>query len=380
VSTWRRDLAVFVAIGLAITALFADGTLDFATARVFYREDTRQHWPLGDQLPWSFLYGMAPWITASLVLGGLAALAYGWLRRRADWRQPAIFVLLAVVVGPGFLVNFIFKDHWERPRPRDVIELGGQLPYAPAPLPGEGGKSFPCGHCSVGFLYGLGWWIWRRRRPSWAAASLAVGLVAGTALGAGRLAAGGHFASDTVWSAFLAFGVAHFLYHYGLHVPRLGRFWPPLLALAAVLGGTGVLLALFVTPHGKEFGHETALASLPQAPKVFAVVARRANVEIVLVDSGSAVSAHGELHGFGLPGSRLEVRSEFSAQPAPTLRYVIEQHGWFTDLDASLSARVPGEGLERIVVRLQHGNVRIIKPGRIAIDVRTEKGSLRVIE
>ena len=386
---WRLDFTIFAVTAGVITLVFADGTLDFAAARLFYRDDPRQHWPLGNELPWSFLYGMAPWITASLVLGGLGALAYGWLRRRVEWRRHAVFVLLTVVLGPGFLVNFVLKDHWERPRPRDVIELGGQLPYVAAPLRGEGGKSFPCGHCSVGFLYAMGWWVWRGSRPSWAAASLAVGLITGAALGAGRLAAGGHFASDTVWSAFLAFGVAHFLYHYGLRIPlRLGRYGGLVLPIGAALGGIGVLLALFVTPHGTHFGRDTALASLPQAPQVFAVVARRANLEIVLVDSGEAVTAHGELHGFGLPGSRLEARSEFSAVPVPTLRYVIEQRGWFTDLDASMSVRVPAGGLERVVVRLQHGHVRIadttaaklLKAGRIQLDVRTEKGSLRVVD
>jgi hypothetical protein len=302
------------------------------------------------------------------------------------------------MLGPGLLINFLFKDHWERPRPRDVIELGGQLPYTPAPLRGEGGKCFPCGHCSVGFLYGIGWWLWRASRPGWARASLALGLVTGTALGIGRLAAGGHFASDTVWSAYLAFGVAHLLYHYVLRVPegstpaallsRLGRYAGPALALGAALGGAAVLVALFLTPHGSQFGRETPLASLPQAPKVFAVVGRRANVEIILVDTASAVAAHGELHGFGLPGSRLEMRSEFSAEPRPTLRYVIEQHGWFTDLDASLSVRLPLAELERIVVRLQHGHVKltdvtaakVVKTGRIQLDVRTERGSLRIVD
>jgi lipid A 4'-phosphatase len=39
-----------------------------------------------------------------------------------------------------------------------------------------------------------------------------LGLAVGFALGLGRMAAGGHFLSDVIWSALLALGLAHALY------------------------------------------------------------------------------------------------------------------------------------------------------------------------
>src|SRR5206468_8642951 len=62
------------------TILFAATPLDIAAARVFYRSDALDHWPLAKEPPWSVLYGLAPWITASLVIVGLAALAAGLVR------------------------------------------------------------------------------------------------------------------------------------------------------------------------------------------------------------------------------------------------------------------------------------------------------------
>jgi membrane-associated PAP2 superfamily phosphatase len=368
---WRFDLVIGIAILALITIVFAATDLDIAAARIFYRAESQEHWPLGGERPWSLLYAMAPWITASLVVAGFAAMGAGLVRGREDWRRDATLVLLAVVLGPGLLVNLVFKDHWHRPRPRDVAQFGGQLHYTPPPLRGEGGKSFPCGHCSVGFLYGVGWWLWRRRSPYLAAASLAIGLLAGTALGVGRMAAGGHFLSDIVWSALLAFGVTHALYHYVL---RTGRLLP----IFATLGGAGVLVALFATPHGTQIATEIPLASLAPAPKVFEFTARTANVEIIVVDSPrTQISVAGELHGFGLPTSRLVARSVFEREPIPKLRYVIEQHGWITDLDASLSIRLPVAQFERIVVRLERGNVKVIdastaqavKSGRLLLDL-----------
>jgi len=393
---WRFDLIVFMALGAMLTALFAATRLDITAAELFYSTDARDHWPLARHLPWSVLYRVAPWITASLVVIGLAALAAGFVRRISALRRHAVFVLLSVALGPGLIVNAVFKDHWDRPRPRDIVELGGQLQYAVAPLRGEGGKSFPCGHCSVGFLYALGMWIWERRRPLWAGGSLAAGLFAGAALGLGRMAAGGHFLSDVIWSALLALGVAHALYHYVLRIPAHGQglagpaaepapesgISHALSALAA-LGGVAVLLALFATPHGTDLQLQIQLASLPRPPEVFEVDARTANVEIVVTDTPAAVvSVAGELHGFGLPTSQLRARAEFADAPQPTLRYRVEQQGWFTDLDARISIQLPAGGFERIAARLEHGNItvtdatrtHVVDSGKVRLDLRTEDG------
>ncbi|HEX9395640.1 MAG TPA: phosphatase PAP2 family protein [Burkholderiales bacterium] len=396
---WRFDLIVFAAAGVAITLLFAITSLDIDAARIFYRAGARDRWPMGQQMPSTLLYRLAPLITASLVLGGLAVLAAGLLRRREAWLRQASFVLLSVVLGPGLLVNGLFKDHWERPRPRDVVEFGGQLHYSPPPLRGEGGKSFPCGHCSVAFLYAVGWWIWRRRRPYWAVASLATGLFAGAVLGVGRMAAGGHFLSDVVWSAFLALGLAHALYYYVVNVPAVdprrdasadARASSPriryALSILAALGGAAVLVAVFVTPHGTQISTEIPLAAAARAPRIFELIARTANVDITIVDApADQVSVAGELHGFGLPGSRLLARSEFEAEPIPTLRYRIEQHGWFTDLDGSVSIRLPAGRMERIVVQIERGNIEVtdatrshvVKSGKLQLDLRTKSGRVK---
>jgi lipid A 4'-phosphatase len=381
-------LVILLALAAAVTLLFAVTPLDLAAARVFYSPGALDHWPLARELPWSVLYHLAPWLTAALVISGLGMLAFGGSRRHG------IFLLLSVAIGPGLLVNTVFKDHWGRPRPRDVVEFGGPLRYRLAPLPGgEGGASFPCGHCSVGFLFAAGWWMWQRRRPVQAWGSLAFGLAAGLALGLGRMAAGGHFLSDVIWSALLALSVAHLLYHYVLRVPyyeslETGAMVPrgPIsraqrwIVAGAALGGLGVLLALFAAPHGTEL---SARIPLTAPPRTFEVSAQKANVEIAIVDAPTDhVSIDGELHGFGLPMSRLEARAELTP---PALRYRIEQHGWFTDLDGIVRARVPAGKLERIAVHLGRGNIRVtdatregvVRNGRIRLDLRTAAGRVQ---
>jgi lipid A 4'-phosphatase len=388
--------ALAAASGLA-TLLFASTPLDVSAARLFFRPDAADHWPLAHQAPWSLLYGAAPWITASLVLGGLLALAVGFLRDRVSWRRQAIFVILSVIVGPGLLINAVFKDHWDRPRPREIVEFGGPLQYVQAPLPGsESGTSFPCGHCSVGFLYGAGWWLWRKRKPWQARASLAVGLIAGLSLGAGRMAAGGHFLSDVIWSAILAYGICHVLYFHVLGLDRYDRAdvtasavlpsygrWDHVTAIVVSLGGLGVLAALFAIPHGSQIDATIPMSSLPGAPRVVIFEARSMNVDIVLIDPpGAAVTIVGELHGFGLPNSRLRAGYRIDPARGPALVYRVEQDGWFTDLDGAATMLLPADRVDRVVVRLNRGNIRVsdrtarrlVERGLVQLDLQTGRG------
>lgn len=402
---WQPDLAVAALIALGVTMLFALTPLDLQAARFFYRPEHLDHWPVAQRLPWSLLYQASPWVTGSLVIAGLVGLLAAALLHRPCWRWRALFVLLAVLIGPGLLINALFKDHWDRPRPRDIVQFGGALHYVAAPLRGEAGASFPCGHCSVGFLYGLGWWIWKRRRPWLAASSMGLGIAAGTALGLARMAAGGHFLSDVVWSALLAFGVAHALYYYVLHIPareaqargarappgrypqRAADLWQITLVAVAGAGGVGVLLALFAFPHGTTLNERIGLGSLPRAPQIFEIVARDVDVRINLVDSSApTVSVMGELHGFGLPTSRLDAVTQFQAAPVPKLIFRIEQRGWFTDLNGDATVQLPAAAVRRVMVRLERGNILVtdatrsgvVRSGQVRLDLRTGNGAVRV--
>ena len=397
---WLPELRTLLLAAALTTVTFAVTPLDIAAARLLYRPNASDPWPLAKR-PWgAALYGAAPWVTASLVLVALAMLAVALSRRHDRLRREAVFLLLAVVVGPGLLVNAVFKDHWHRPRPRDVVELGGSLAYVPAPLrgSGEGGGSFPCGHCSVGFLYGAGWWLWKERHRARARVSLGAGILAGSALGVGRMAAGGHFLSDVVWSALLAFGVAHTIWHYVLRVPaherlalagappaELPRRLEQALALGAALGGVGVLVALFATPHGTPIEARLVLSRWSPAPRAFELVARHAEVELDLVDApADVITIDGELHGFGLPNSRLETRTEIAPGSPSLLRYRLVQRGWFTDLDAVAHVELPASAITRVRVRLEQGNIRVsdhtraqvLRGGGVALDLATGAGTV----
>jgi len=166
-----------------------------------------------------------------LVLLLLAALIARRSVLRLD-RRAAVFLLLALALGPGLTVNTIFKDHWGRARPAQIAAFGGDKKFSPAFVPSDQCRSncsFPAGDPAVGFyLVSLAFLAATPRKRRW---GIAGALAAGSALGVVRLAQGGHFLSDVLASGFLVYAVSWVLYR-----------------LLVVEDGSATLLALLRRP------------------------------------------------------------------------------------------------------------------------------------
>jgi lipid A 4'-phosphatase len=373
---WLPELVVLAAVALCSIVLFAVTNLDITTMRFFYHPGQADSWPVANRPVWFQFYRSAPWVTASLAVVGVALSIVGSLREQSKrLRLYGLFILLCVAVGPGLIINVVLKDHWGRARPRQIVDFGGRLEYTQPFVPTSTyGKSFPCGHCSVGYLYAAGWWMWRRRRPRLAVVSLAFGLLVGTMLGIGRMAAGAHFLSDAVWSALLAYGIAHALYYYVLRIPAREDGHPSLYPLilgskrvkTAMLAGsvlTGLLIiggGMLANPYYEELRPCKQPAGFP-GPQNLEVLVDQLDVELHLVtDPKGDISCSGNIHGFGLPGNEINSSVEFLKGPAPILRYRVSLEGWFTDIDGVVRFLVPIRGMNTITVRAGRGDISLI--------------------
>ncbi len=196
-----KELVLPLIILLLLTLLFRSTDLDMQSARNFYQGEAgwiyKEHWF------WMLLYkrGMIPGIIIGVVgLGGLL-LGLRYARPKRHWRAYLLLLLL-LAIGPGLLVNSVFKDNWGRTRPTHVIEFGGHLPFLKVWDRGEPGasKSFPSGHASIGFYVMAPYFIFRLRKRRLAKGFLLTGTFYGALMGAGRLAQGGHFPSDVIWA------------------------------------------------------------------------------------------------------------------------------------------------------------------------------------
>lgn len=136
--------------------------------------------------------------------GCLLIALLGWLvaqtrARWQAWRLPLAFVVVAGILGPGMVVNWGFKDNWQRARPYQVENFGGTQQFSRATVMADqcnNNCSFVSGHVACGvFLISLGL-VHRRRQRTWAAC----GVVAGLGIGFARMADQAHWLSDVLWA------------------------------------------------------------------------------------------------------------------------------------------------------------------------------------
>jgi membrane-associated PAP2 superfamily phosphatase len=200
----------------AATALFWWTDLDTALVQPFYSgeassESLEVRWPLKEAQPWKAIYdwGVVPaWI---LACGGMAVwiVSFFW-KKLENWRDPGLFFAVLLVVGPGILVNVLFKPYFSRPRPHATRSLGGDREFVPVWHRGQGedDSSFPSGHAAVGFYLMAPAFVFYRRRPWLAAGFLMLGLTCGTVIGLARMVAGCHFPSDVLWAGGIVYYTA----------------------------------------------------------------------------------------------------------------------------------------------------------------------------
>lgn len=133
----------------------------------------------------------------------------GGLRRFARTSVPApslaglAFLAISLATGPGLLVNTVLKDHWHRPRPYQTRDFGGGDAFEPfwrADGACQRNCSFVSGEGSAAF------WALAPALlapPPLRAAAVAAALLFGVVVSALRIAAGGHYLSDTVFAGLL---------------------------------------------------------------------------------------------------------------------------------------------------------------------------------
>ena len=213
----RFVVAFLAASGVLALLFFYVPQIDLWMAGLFYTPG--EGFVLQGSRAVDWLRRLMAWSTQLFVIAGLALLVANVVRQRLLKKatpllassRSVVYVLLALGLGPGLLVNGILKSHSGRARPNQVMPFGGNKQFTQAFALSDqcaANCSFVSGESAVGF-FGLTFvFVAQRRRTAIAVASILLGLL----LGFIRMGQGAHFFSDVIFSGVFTFLVSYLLY------------------------------------------------------------------------------------------------------------------------------------------------------------------------
>jgi lipid A 4'-phosphatase len=375
--------------------IFRNTNLDIAIQKLFWHPGTG--WYLKDFPLFRILYhyGNLPALllsVAGLVLFGLSYQAMKW----AKWRKIGAFLALVMILGPGLIINTTLKDNWGRPRPRNVTEFGGKYSYEKVLSidTSSPGKSFPCGHASMGFYLFIPWFVLRKKRKGWAYASLVTGILFGLAIGIARMAQGGHWASDVIIAGILVYLTGLLIFHL-LKLNKAIWFYPKyeeidraqrsIVGIIVLIFITFMIFAVFLaTPYSdKKTYASRSYTDAGLLNRIVSIDVPEADLVIGYDDKTDSLTIYTKSQGFGFPGSRL--KNTFTEKTEnDTLKLLFHQvkKGWLTELDNLVKINFPYLNSNRLDVHLGKGSATIIVPDKIKnldLNITVDDGKLALL-
>ncbi len=125
------------------------------------------------------------------------------------------YLLITLILGPGLVVNIIFKNNWGRARPVQIEQFGGEKKFTPPFIKTdqcEKNCSFTSGHAAAAFFFISLVPLFRDKKTKILVALAAISW--GVIVGFVRILQGGHFLSDVIFSAFFVYFTARVVYYF----------------------------------------------------------------------------------------------------------------------------------------------------------------------
>ncbi|MCC8398588.1 MAG: phosphatase PAP2 family protein [Rickettsia endosymbiont of Labidopullus appendiculatus] len=196
---------------LLLTVLFPNFDVNFS--KLFY--DNKDGFIYRDNNIVLLLFEIIPILTILLLIITSLYLFYLIVKYKTFNRliiSGGFYIILSTAIGPGLLVNCIFKEHFGRARPVQIKDFNGSKNFTRAfSISNEcvHNCSFPSGHAAMGYsLTSLSYiapFIYFSRIYN-------IALIFGSLVGLSRILMGGHFLSDVLASCFFVLIINHLLY------------------------------------------------------------------------------------------------------------------------------------------------------------------------
>ncbi|MDD3050759.1 MAG: phosphatase PAP2 family protein [Candidatus Cloacimonetes bacterium] len=328
-------------------------------------------WIYGNNQPWKFLYhyGNIPALIVSI--GSLILFTVSFYRKKiALYRKKLLYLVLVMIIGPGLLINAIFKDNWGRPRPRHLTLFGGTEEYHQVWETGTNsrGKSFPCGHASMGFYLVVFYFLLREKKQKIANLVLICSIAYGTLIGFARMTQGGHFASDVLWSFGMTYLTALLLYkpfsgaikdNIITEIPK--RLRNLLTVILMILISMGIIAFLMATPY--KDNQRTSYDINVSGYNRYSLNIKSIDLYLEF-DEKESLRLFKDINGFGIPKSKVSfILNESTRNDSTIIELQQSISGFFSELNGKISVEIPfslaenSEILTFVEIKMKGGNI-----------------------
>ena len=343
---------------IAVSGIIVQQDLDRRWTAIFF--SPTEGWLLVDRQPWQWFYAYGTIPGLLFTIGTLVILYLTYLKPALySWRSYLLILVLTSVLGSGILVNAILKDHWGRARPRQVEEFGGKWEYRDVHQPGipGKGKSFPCGHCAISYVF-VSTIVFFRKSRWMALTGTASGLFYGTLMSIARVGQGGHFPTDALWAlginVLLTILLSCFIFPHA-------KAWLAHKILTDKKRRTGMSLVLFLLigvmvffflsrrPIFEDHKHGLSLDATVQRVQLHTNVDWE-SISIHYLDEEKGF-IQTIIQGFGWPTSFHEVKIQDLSQTKEILfiDYQLQSHGYFSERNLKLSLHLPKRFKDKVL-------------------------------
>lgn len=185
-------------------------SIDIQTSQLFFNNGFYMKGSWWEDL---LYYSVRPFL-----ISVLATLVVLWLFNKFTHKnllgingKKVAFFTLVLVIGSGIIVHLVLKNNFNRPRPIHIEEFNNNRIFTPAFVITEGKNinySFSSGHSSAAFSALALALLFKHRK-----AALMLAFTYGSLVSLARIAAGGHFLSDTVVSFFIMAIITDIFYY-----------------------------------------------------------------------------------------------------------------------------------------------------------------------
>ena len=203
----RAFLISLLLFGLCGLFFYTFSQIDIEVSKLFYQNGFKNTYFF------QFIYKATMIVITLFTLGLLGLFFYNlFSKKELITQKVVIYLLLVLLTAPGLIVNELFKNHFGRARPSQIIQFGGSKKFTPAfVITNQCHKncSFMSGHAAAAFYFLAFVPLFKGKKKLFIAI---VAITWGLLVGVVRIMQGGHFLSDVICSGGIVWLVSLLFY------------------------------------------------------------------------------------------------------------------------------------------------------------------------